>query len=203
MKLGPPPTVASSGILGNEGGTGRRLLRLLPDNCVPPQRGEAVEGPDRRKPASTRASKRSSLAPLWRNRSRARSPALGGLTGYTLTPWSSSTSTTRPSGRSIAAHSPRPCARHSSSCRPHSLNPTGLCATMPALTRCPARPPPTPHAPHLPSPRRCSTAWPRLLRPASRSQSRNGWLPLYRSSRGTSFYRTSSAVLSPTGTVWG
>jgi len=77
-----------------------------------------------------------SLAPLWRNRSRARSTALG-LTGYTLTPWSRSTSTTRPSGRSIAAHSSMPCARHSSSCRPHSLNPTGLCATMPALARCP------------------------------------------------------------------
>ena len=42
-----PCSVAFSGILGNEGGTGRRLLRLPSDNCVPPQRGEAVEGPDR------------------------------------------------------------------------------------------------------------------------------------------------------------
>jgi hypothetical protein len=45
---------------------------------------------------------------------------------------------TRPSGRSIAAHSAIPCARHSSSSRAHSLNTSAVWGTVRAAIFVPS-----------------------------------------------------------------
>ena len=137
----------------------------------------------RRNSAATRASNGSLLAPLCRNRSRARSRALG-LIGYTTTPWSSKKSTTRPSGRSIAAQSSMPLAP------PLVQLPAPLAQAVRGMRDGPGRDllPGLIDAPHRMLPigpihARGSSAS-RLLRARGGRQSLNGRLPLYGSSGG-------------------